>query len=68
MAEFFHETVTCDVKKAHFFLWLKVIVKLSKEVLVLNVGFNNYTACFEIRVPPYIAYMKTYEVFFITLI
>ena len=52
MAEFFvffRETVVCDFKKAYFFL--------GKEVLVLNNGFNNYTACFEIRVPLSTAYM-----------
>ena len=60
---FFHETVTYDVEKAYFFLWLKVFEEFSKEVFVLNNGFNNYTACFEIRVPTSTAYSKIYEVF-----
>ena len=72
MAEFFfHETGTCDVKKAYFFSWLKVFeeFKYSKEVLVLNNGFNNnYTARFEIRVPTFTACLKIYEVFFIRLV
>ena len=33
--------------------------------LIITVG---YTACFEIRVPPSTAYMKSYEVFFIRLV
>ena len=65
---FFHETVTCDIEKAYFFLWFKVLKNLSKEVLLLNNGFNNYTVCFKVRVPPSTADMKIHEVFFEELV
>ena len=55
------------LRKSTFSYGSKFLKNLSKEVLVLNNGFNNYAACFEIRVPPSIAYMKTYVAFFIRL-
>ena len=56
------------LRKRTFSYGSRFLKNLNKEVLVLNNGFNNYKACFEIRVPPSTAYMKIYEVFFIRLV
>ena len=55
------------LRKSTFPYGSRFLKNLSKEVLMRNSGFNNYTACLEMRVPPSTAYMKIYEVFFIRL-
>ena len=66
MTEFFFTKVSpATLKKRTFSSGSRFLKNLSKEVLVLNNRFNNYTACFEIRFPPSTAYKKIYEVFFI---
>ena len=69
MAEFvvfFTKLSPATLRQRIFSYGSRFLKNLSKEVLVLNNTriFNDYTACFKIRVPPSIAYMKIYEVFF----
>ena len=56
------------LRKRTFSYGSRFLKHLSKEVLVLNNRFNNYTPCFEIRVSPSTACLKIYEVFFIRLV
>ena len=65
---FFTKLSPLTLRTRTFSYGSKFVKNLSKEVSVLNNGFNNYTACFEIRVPPATAYLKIYEVFFIGLV
>ena len=65
---FFTKLSPVTLRKRNFFYDSRFLKNLNKEVLVLNNGFDNYTACFEIRVLPSTAYLKTYEVFFIKLV
>ena len=57
MAEFFCVFFTklspLTLRKRTFSYGSRFLKNLSKEVL--NNGFNNYTACFEIRIPPFTA-------------
>ena len=69
MAEFFFTKLAPVTLRKHTFCYGSRFLKnLSKEVLVLNNELNNYTACFEIRVPASTAYFKIYEVFFVRLV
>ena len=69
MAEFFFAKLSpVTLRKRTFLVAQGFLKNLSKKVLVLSDGFNNYTACFKIRVPAFTAYLKFYEVFFISLV
>ena len=66
MAEFFFTKLSpVTLRKRTFAYGSRFLKNFSKELLVLNNGFNNYTACFEIKVSPSAANIKVYEVFFI---
>ena len=54
MAEFFFFTKLSPLtlRKRTLSYGSRLLKNLSQEVLVLNNGFNNYTACFKIRVSP----------------
>ena len=69
MAEFFFTKLSSlTLRKRTFSYASRFLKNLSKEVLMPNNGLHNYTTCFEIRVPPYTANMKIYDVFFILLV
>ena len=65
---FFTKLSPVTLRKPTFSYGSRFSKNLSKEVFVLNNGFNNYTPCFKIRVPPSTAYIKIYEAFFIRLL
>ena len=53
VAEFFFTKLTpVTLRERNFSYGLRFLKNLSKEVLVLNNGFSNYIACFEIRIFP----------------
>ena len=64
---FFTKLSPVTLRKRTFCYGLRLLKNLSKKVLVLNNGFNNYTVYFKIRVPPSTAYLKLSEAFFIRL-
>ena len=69
MADFFFTKLSpVTLKKGTFSYDSGFLKNLGKEVLVLDNGFSNSTVCFKIRLPPFTAYMKIYEVFLIRLV
>ena len=69
MAEFFFMKLSSEMLERRSFSYaLRFLKNLSKDVPVLNNGFNHYTACFKIRVPTSTTYTKIYEGFFIRVV